>query len=91
MEKAMDEYSSNACVDKAMDEYICKRDENDMPDNIWREYKRNARIILYHMDSLSTSKSTWEKAAIMDVIYFLKNQQTYVLNKYRDVLNLSTC
>ena len=65
----------NQYIEDEMDQYIEERDRDVMPENVWRQYKRNANVILQHMETLKSCNSHFEMTATLNVINQLKYMQ----------------
>ena len=70
------------CMEDEMDQYIQERDRDVMPENVWRQYKHNASVILQHIETLKTCNSHFEKTATLNVINQLKYMQNNLLTMF---------
>jgi hypothetical protein len=69
-------------MEDEMDQYIRERDRDVMPENVWRQYKHNANVILQHMETLKTCNSHFEMTATLNLINQLKYMQNNLSNMF---------
>ena len=72
----------NQYIEDEMDQYIEERDRDVMPENVWRQYTRNANVILQHMETLKSCNSNFEMTATLNVINQLKYMQNNLSNMF---------